>query len=177
MSHRVEHLSDTEEVEKTNEQEITGNKRELTMTGPEAKRKKEQSSPSTPSKNRIQQPSSNSLPTPSSRRSWPLLSNETSDRQTLNEIILSEARGQIRKSVPYSKFHDRFLSRLKRDVVPCRAHITLFEGLYGREAPQEWEEKTFHNDVLKTSMETMCKASLLSTQGLLLSMLIAKTRI
>ena len=117
-------------MDKTNEQEITGNIRELTMTDPEEMR---------------------------CRDSGSLSSNESSDFQTHDGIILSEARGQIRISVPHSEFRDRFLSRLQRDVTPRGTHIQLFKSLDGRKAPQAWEEKTFHEDVLEASKEIMCQ--------------------
>ena len=175
MSHREEHISDTEGMEKTNEQVKIGNKHELTTTGSEEKRRKMQSSPSTPSKNIQQSP--NNLTTPSSHRSGPLSSNESRDCETLDGIILSEARGQTRMNVTRSEFSNRFLSRLNQGVTPRDAHIGLFKNLDGRNASGEWEESTFYKDVLKNSMETMCKASLLSPQDLLLPMLIDKTRI
>ena len=175
MSHREEHISDIEGMEKTNEQVKIGNKHELTTTGSEEKRRKMQSSPSTPSKNIQQSP--NNLTTPSSRRSGPLSSNEKSDQETLDGIILSEARGQTRMNVTHSEFSHRFLSRLKQGVIPRDTHIGLFEALNGRNASGEWGESTLYEDVLKNSMKTMCEACLLSPQDLLLHMLIDKTRI
>lgn len=110
---------------------------------------------STPSKKRV---SRSEFETPTNRRfSEPQSSNShTQSADDIEDQVLIEGRGQMRIDVPRDEFHKSFLSRLKQDVEPLESHT----GYYSITESQLWGEEIFYQNVLKSSMEDMCAASI-----------------
>ena len=111
-------------------------------------------SPSTPSKERVSRPE---FATPTSGRDSEPRSSVSipPSAKALEERIIITGRGRIVTDVPRDEFQKSFLSRLKQDVHPSPRHAAYFQVTQS----QEWGEQRFYQDVLKSSIETMCAAS------------------